>query len=124
VVGSLTLPPYSSQGLIDNGYATITLLSISPTMWGADEAADFTLTVNGAGFTNQSVVRWNGTARPTTFINGSTLHAIIPASDVSSTGTYNVTVYDATQTPSETAVLPFSVVDHVYKVYLPTILRN
>jgi hypothetical protein len=124
VLGSLTVPPYSSQVLVDNGYAAMTLLSLSPTMWGADEAADFTLTLNGASFTEQSKVRWDGAERPTTFVNSSTLHATIPASDVDTTGTFAVTVYDDTQTPSETAVLPFRVVEHVYQVYLPTILRN
>jgi hypothetical protein len=124
VLGSLTLPPYSSQVLVDNGAVSITLLRLSPTMWGADEAAEFTLTVSGAGFTNQSQVRWNGAPRPTTFVNSSTLRATIPASDVETPGTFDVTVYDATQTPNETAVLPFRVVEHVYKVYLPAILRD
>ena len=124
VVGSLTLPPYSSKVLVDDGSVAITLLSISPMMWGADEAGEFTLTVKGAGFKGSSVVRWDGAARPTTFVNSNTLQATIPASDVDTPGTFEVTVYDATQTPQETAVLPFLVVDHVYRVSLPAILRN
>ncbi|MEO7146104.1 MAG: VWA domain-containing protein, partial [Bryobacteraceae bacterium] len=42
-----------------------------------------TLTVNGSGFVQQSVVQWNGVNKPTTFINGTQLQAAISATDVS-----------------------------------------
>src|SRR5438309_8922 len=35
----------------------------------------FTLTVNGSNFISSSVVRWNGSNRPTTFISGNSLAA-------------------------------------------------
>jgi VCBS repeat protein len=44
--------------------------------------ASFTLTVNGTGFVPGSVVHWNGSARNTTFVNGSRVTAVIPANDV------------------------------------------
>jgi hypothetical protein len=53
----------------------------------------FTLTVNGTGFTSQSIVRWNGCVRETSFVSSSRLTAAILESDVSMPGTASVTVY-------------------------------
>jgi hypothetical protein len=55
--------------------------------------ADFTLTVSGQNFVSDSVVRWNGSARPTTFANSTQLTAQIPAADIASAGTASVTVF-------------------------------
>jgi sugar lactone lactonase YvrE len=54
--------------------------------------AGFTLTVTGTGFINGSVVRWNDSNRPTTFVNDTTLTAQIPASDLTTTGQAEITV--------------------------------
>jgi hypothetical protein len=56
---------------------------------------DFTLTVTGSGFVSESVVRWNGESRPTTYVNGGQLTAQIPASDIVNTGNVSVTVFNA-----------------------------
>lgn len=56
-------------------------------------SAGFTLTVNGSNFTSDSVVRWNRSDRPTTFVNGGQLTAQITASDVSFPGTSTVTAF-------------------------------
>ncbi|MCC6350454.1 MAG: T9SS type A sorting domain-containing protein [Candidatus Eisenbacteria bacterium] len=53
----------------------------------------FTLTVNGAGFTKCSLVRWDGADRPTTWVSASQLTASIPGSDVAAAGTHAVTVF-------------------------------
>src|SRR5262249_31994865 len=53
----------------------------------------FTLTVNGNNFVNNSIVRWNGSNRPTTFISATQLTAMIPASDIADAGTASVTVF-------------------------------
>jgi glucose/arabinose dehydrogenase len=53
----------------------------------------FTLTVNGSAFVYGSVVRWNGSDRPTTFVLASKLTAAIPASDITSAGAASVTVF-------------------------------
>jgi len=58
----------------------------------APGGADFTLTVNGTGFVSGSVVNWNGSARPTTFVNNSKLTAAIPAADIATASTAWVTV--------------------------------
>jgi hypothetical protein len=58
----------------------------------APGSAGFELTVNGAGFVSASVVHWNGSARATTFISSSQLHAAILASDLATAGTASITV--------------------------------
>lgn len=52
----------------------------------------FTLTVNGTGFFSASVVKWNGQAQPTTFVNQGQLKAQIAASLISQAGTASITV--------------------------------
>jgi hypothetical protein len=52
----------------------------------------FTVTVNGTGFVPASVVNWNGSLRPTTFVISSQLTAAILASDIATAGTASVTV--------------------------------
>jgi hypothetical protein len=53
-----------------------------------------TLTVVGAGFSQGSVVRWNGADRPTTFVNPTQVTAQIPAPDLATAGTAQVTVFN------------------------------
>ena len=121
VIGSITLSPFTSRILIDNGQASLTLLGMAPTLWGVDEATDFSLAVSGAGFTSNSVVRWNGAARPTTFVSGSRLTAVVSATDVSAVAHVPVTVYDPSPVPTGTESLPliFHVVPSVSRLYLP-----
>jgi hypothetical protein len=52
----------------------------------------FTLTVNGAGFVNGSVVNWNGSPRTTTFVSAGQVTAAILASDIATAGTARITV--------------------------------
>ncbi len=66
-----------------NGPAIGGLLPSSATAGGPG----FTLTVNGSYFVNGSVVNWNGSARPTTFVNGGQLTASISAADIANPGT-------------------------------------
>jgi hypothetical protein len=67
------------------------LSSLSPSSATVGGPA-FTLTVNGSGFVSGSVVRWNGTARTTTFVNATQLRAAIPASDIAAGESAQVTV--------------------------------
>ena len=71
--------------------AVPTLTSLAPNSAAVGGPA-FTLTVNGDGFVSGSVVRWNGTARTTTFVSASRLTAAIPASDLVTAGFRQVTV--------------------------------
>jgi hypothetical protein len=123
VMGSVTLQPFTSIVLIDNGEAGLTLTSMSPTMWGVDEVADFTLTMYGSGFTENSVVRWGGSDRPTALVNGHTLTATIYAADVDTVADVPVTIYDPAGDPLETPPLTFYVVPHVYRIRLPLTMK-
>lgn len=67
------------------------LTTLNPTTAAIGTA--ITLTVNGQNFSPNSVVRWNGQDRPTTYLSLNTLRAQIPASDLASAGTANVTVF-------------------------------
>ncbi len=121
VSGSLTLPPYSAVVLIENGMAPLTLSGIHPNMIAVNDAVDFTLTAFGMSFTEDSVVRWNGDDRPTTFVSQGELHAAISAANVSIIGTIPVTIYDPLLAPGgyETPPRYFYVVETVYRVFLP-----
>jgi hypothetical protein len=54
--------------------------------------AAFKLTVNGTGFVSGSMVKWNGSARATSFVSESQLTATVLASDIASFNTASVTV--------------------------------
>ncbi len=53
---------------------------------------DLTVTINGVGFTAASVANWNGTALATTYVKGTQLTAVIPASDLATATTGIITV--------------------------------
>jgi hypothetical protein len=78
------------------------------------------LTVLGTGFTATSVVQWNGTSVATTlsrFNNVSELIATVPAADLTTTGTANVTV----NTPSDNPPLSNSVTVNITNPQVPTL---
>lgn len=56
----------------------------------------FTLTVIGTGFGPESVIQWNGNNLTTTYVSDTKLTSRVPASDISTSGTAQVTVYDPT----------------------------
>ena len=58
----------------------------------APAGAAFTLTVNGSGFVSTSTVSFNGKTETTTFASATQLTVAVPAADLSSGGTVNVTV--------------------------------
>ena len=68
---------------------TITNLAPNATVAGS---TGFTLTVNGTGFINSSVVSFNGAAIATTYVSATQLTAQVPASAVASAGTVGITV--------------------------------
>ena len=74
-----------------NPVPSITGLSTATAVGGSPA---FTLTVGGSGFFAASSVRWNGQARPTTFVGAGTLQAAIPAGDLALPGTALVTVFN------------------------------
>lgn len=65
-----------------------------PSQGASAGRSGFTLTVSGSGFAAASVVRWNGSDRPTTFISSTQVSASITAGDVAAPGTAQVTVHN------------------------------
>ena len=76
---------------------TITLHSPTTVTAGGPE---FTLLINGTGFLTNSVVRWNGQDRPTTYVSATELQAQIPAADIGVAGTAQVTVFTPEPQPA------------------------
>lgn len=85
-----------------------TLTSIAPTSIRAG-SAPFTLTVTGANFVDSSVVRWNGSDRPTTVISATQLRAAIPAADVGAAATATVTVFNPAPAGGASGPLSFTI---------------
>ncbi|OFW25350.1 MAG: hypothetical protein A3H97_06430, partial [Acidobacteria bacterium RIFCSPLOWO2_02_FULL_65_29] len=99
---------YEFRLFIDNGYLrkatsppvtvapppnpvpVVTSLSPSHTPAGS---TGFTMTVNGTGFVQASMVRWNGAARPTTYVSATQIRAAIGAADVATVGVAAVSVF-------------------------------
>jgi len=84
------------------------LTSISPASARSGSAA-FTLTVNGAHFGANSIVRWNGADRATTYVSDSRLTASIPATDVASVGTAAVTVFTPAPGGGTSSAMTFTI---------------
>jgi subtilisin len=81
--------------------------SLSPAAAPVGGAA-FILTLDGSSFASGSIVRWNGADRSTTFVSPTRLQASIPATDLSTVGTAQVTVFDP-PTGRTSAAAPFSI---------------
>jgi hypothetical protein len=52
----------------------------------------FTLTVNGSNYGSKAIVNWNGAAQTTTYMSGTELTVVIPASMIENAGTVQITV--------------------------------
>ena len=85
-----------------------TIASLSPTGVVAGGAA-FTLTVNGTNFVSTSVVKFNSSAKTTTFVSATQLTAAILASDITTSGSANVTVTNAAPGGGTTANFLFNI---------------
>jgi subtilisin len=82
--------------------------SLSPSSATAGGPA-FNLTVTGSDFTPTSIVRWNGAARSTTYLNATQLRASIAAADIASTGSASVTVLTPAPGGGTSAPLTFTI---------------
>jgi hypothetical protein len=81
-------------GIVPGVAGAPTITSLDPGAVIAGSAA-FTLTVNGTNLFPSSVVQFNGSTRPTTFVNATQLTAAISAADVASIGTAVISVFTA-----------------------------
>lgn len=94
-----TLPGSLGIGRLQNlnpadvlvGYNTPTIGSLSPST-AVHGGAQFTLTVNGAGYSPAAVVSFGGTNLTTTFVNSGQLTAIVTAALIAAAGTPGVIV--------------------------------
>jgi IPT/TIG domain-containing protein len=82
--------------------------AISPANAAAGNAA-FTLTVSGSDFVASSAVSWNGTALTTTFVSDSQLTAQVPASDIETAGSADITVVNPTPGGGASSALTFTI---------------
>jgi phospholipase C len=70
----------------------------------------FMLSVSGLNFLQGAVVQWNGTALPTTFVNSDRLSAMVPAANLTSAQTANISITNSVPGGPTSNVLPFHVV--------------
>jgi uncharacterized protein (TIGR03437 family) len=101
-----------------SNFSTFTVVgSLAPVLSQASPASltvggpPVTINVTGQNLVSTSVVRWNGNALPTTFVSSTTLNATVPASDLTTVGTAEVTIYTppiggGTSTSISFAILP------------------
>ena len=68
-----------------------------------------TLTVNGSGFAPASVVRWDGTTLPTTFVNSERLAAQVPADHLLVAEGHEVTVFSPAPGGGTSTALTFTI---------------
>lgn len=74
-----------------------------------EDAGAFALTVVGAGFVQGAVVRWGGSARPTTFVAPDTVVAAIAAADIAEPGVVSVSVFNPAPGGGESAGVDFTI---------------
>jgi uncharacterized repeat protein (TIGR01451 family) len=77
--------------------SNFSIMSPTPALTGLSprsvpQGVPATITVNGSGFEANSVVMYNGAARPTTFVNGTTLQVSLTAADLQSFGSGQISV--------------------------------
>ncbi len=86
-----TILHYEPPTAPDNPPPTTTSISPTTTMFGSPT---FTLTVNGKGFISGSSVRLNGHGITTKYISSTQLTAQVLFTDLTSVGTFNITVFN------------------------------
>jgi YVTN family beta-propeller protein len=82
--------------------------SLSPASAPAD-GVGFTLSVLGSSFSGSSAIRWNGSVRATTYVSATELRTFIPASDIASPGSAQVTVFTPEPGGGVSAPLQFTI---------------
>ena len=98
VEDSYSFDNFRDVNLLSGAAGTPAITTVSPDNVTENGTA-FTMLVNGSNFIPNSVVRWNGDPRPTTYISPTNIQALISAEDIAVAATAEVTVY--TPPPSE-----------------------
>ena len=92
----------------DQGYPVVRSLT-PPSVSAGDQ--DFTLMVDGMNFTDGSVVRWGGVDLVTSYLSPTQLTSSVPAGNVTSGGTTEVTVFNPAPKNLSSAGVPFNILD-------------
>jgi hypothetical protein len=107
----------SRSGSYNTGMAAVEPVNNPlPTTTGIDPSSKtagdpgFTLTVDGTNFVASSTVRWNGADRASIYVSATQLTATILASDITTTGTFNVTVFNPAPEGGESNAQTFTVI--------------
>ncbi|RXH57937.1 hypothetical protein GRAN_1247 [Granulicella sibirica] len=87
---------------------TPSITSLSPSAVPPGKAV--TITISGSGFEANSGALWNGSARPTTFVGGTSLQVALTAADVQNFGTGQITVNNPGPGGSATGAMPLGIV--------------
>jgi hypothetical protein len=88
--GNNPLPPVNAApNSVPAGGSGVTI-KVTP----ADHSNSSGLVPSATGFTNTTKVAWNGEERPTTFVSATEIDAGIPASDLATQGTAQVSIFD------------------------------
>jgi outer membrane protein assembly factor BamB len=112
--GTYPVTVLSASGDVSNALSVVvqalpalSLSSLAPTSVTAGGPL-YTMVLTGAGFTTQSVAKWNGAALSTTYISPTALFAIVPAANIATTSTASVVVNSgaATSAPSSVSIVP------------------
>lgn len=99
-VDSSPLNNSSTTSLLTRVDSRPRIRSLSPDMVAAG-SPDFSLTIEGQGFTPSATVRLNGLLRPTTYVSSNRVTATLRAGDVARAGTARITVETAEGTSPE-----------------------
>lgn len=83
--GGLNLLSWNAAVVTYRAVAAPKITSVSP-YWATAGSAGFTLTVTGADFASNSVVQWNNTPLPTTYVSSTELEAAVPGRMVATAG--------------------------------------
>ncbi len=88
------------------------LPAIAPTQAVAGEPG-VTITASGTGFVQESVVRWNGSDRPTTYVSAVELRANLQATDLATPGTGTVAVFNPGPGGGVSETMLFTIQDRI-----------
>ena len=115
LAGPYTLSAASASPIIGTNSAPVNVANALPSIstlsppWAVAGDPGFTLTVNGSDFVYDSVVRWGGSDRVTTYVSPTQLTVSISAADIASVGFVNVTVFNDAPGGGESAPASFEV---------------
>jgi IPT/TIG domain len=110
IVGAVAGCDGNGDGKSGNPAPVLTSVSPATAVVGG---SGFTLTASGSGFVSGSTVQWNGASRTTTFVSSTQLTASIPAGDIASAGTAQITVASPTPGGGTSSAIAFTIANPV-----------